>query len=168
MPAFEGLFPCPYDNYIQTLLYRLAEWHALAKLRMHTDTTLAHLESATATLGREVRGFVSRVCSQFDTIELPKEAAARARRQQAQGVPQDASTSSSTRRLKTFNLNTYKLHALADYVKTIRLYGTVDSYTTKLVRISTTLLLEVLEEQWLTTLLLGGALAPSSETAVGQ
>ncbi|KAJ3486185.1 hypothetical protein NLI96_g4423 [Meripilus lineatus] len=132
MPAFEGLFPCPYDNYIQTLLYRLAEWHALAKLRMHTDTTLAHLESATATLGREVRGFVSRVCSQFDTIELPKEAAARARRQQAQGVPQDASTSSSTRRLKTFNLNTYKLHALADYVKTIRLYGTVDSYTTKL------------------------------------
>lgn len=32
---------------------------------------------------------------------------------------------------KTLNLNTYKDHALGDYVETIRHYGTVDSYSTE-------------------------------------
>lgn len=31
------------------------------------------------------------------------------------------------------NLNTYKVHALGDYVETIRRYGTCDSYTTETV-----------------------------------
>ena len=35
------------------------------------------------------------------------------------------------RRKKTFNLNTYKAHALGDYVETIRRYGTTDSYSTE-------------------------------------
>jgi hypothetical protein len=35
------------------------------------------------------------------------------------------------RRKKTFNLNTYKAHALRDYVETIRRYGTTDSYSTE-------------------------------------
>lgn len=136
MPAFEGLFPEPFDGQIQILLYRFAEWHALAKLRMQTDTTLDLLTSATKTLGRETRRFVSKVCHEFSTVELPREASARVRRQQAQAAttqdPQPAAAS-STRRPKTFNLRTYKFHALADYVGTIRAFGTVDSYTTKLV-----------------------------------
>lgn len=37
------------------------------------------------------------------------------------------------RRNKTMNLNTYKVHALGDYVETIRKYGTSDSYSTELV-----------------------------------
>jgi hypothetical protein len=37
----------------------------------------------------------------------------------------------SKRRPKTFNLNTYKHHALGDYVSTIRKYGTTDSYSTE-------------------------------------
>jgi hypothetical protein len=41
------------------LLYRTAEWHGFAKLRMHTDSTLEHL-----------------------TVELPREAAACKRNQQ--------------------------------------------------------------------------------------
>lgn len=32
------------------------------------------------------------------------------------------------------NLNTYKVHALGDYVETIRRYGTTDSYSTESVR----------------------------------
>ncbi|KIM79897.1 hypothetical protein PILCRDRAFT_26419, partial [Piloderma croceum F 1598] len=32
------------------------------------------------------------------------------------------------RHLKTFNLNTYKGHLYGDYVKTIREYGTTDSF----------------------------------------
>ena len=35
--------------------------------------------------------------------------------------------------MKGFNLNTYKLHSLGDYVETIRRYGTTDSYSTQLV-----------------------------------
>jgi hypothetical protein len=41
----------------------------------------------------------------------------------------------STRRPKTLNLNTYKCHALGDYVNTIRKYGTTDSYSTEPVRV---------------------------------
>ena len=32
-----------------------------------------------------------------------------------------------------FNLNTYKIHSLADYVRTIRCFSTADSYSTELV-----------------------------------
>lgn len=38
------------------------------------------------------------------------------------------------RRRKTMNLDTYKVHALGDYVETIRTYGTCDSYSTERVR----------------------------------
>jgi hypothetical protein len=34
---------------------------------------------------------------------------------------------------KSFTLNTYKFHALGDYVDTIRTFGTTDSFTTELV-----------------------------------
>jgi hypothetical protein len=40
------------------------------------------------------------------------------------------------RKKKTFNLSTYKVHALADYVHTIRMFGTTDSYSTQVVRYS--------------------------------
>jgi hypothetical protein len=36
-------------------------------------------------------------------------------------------------RLKKFNLSTYKLHALGDYAKTIRLFGTTDNYNSQVV-----------------------------------
>ena len=35
---------------------------------------------------------------------------------------------------KTFNLQTSKLHALGDYVETIKMFGTTDSYSTQIVR----------------------------------
>ena len=38
-----------------------------------------------------------------------------------------------SRKTKTFNLTTYKLHALGDYPNTIRQYGTTDNYTTQTV-----------------------------------
>jgi hypothetical protein len=37
------------------------------------------------------------------------------------------------RRRKGFNLNTYKFHAMGDYVETIKVLGTTDSYTTEMV-----------------------------------
>jgi len=65
-----------------TLLYRLAEWHASAKLRMHTDMTLSLLDSVTTILGQELRRFRRTVCSAYATKDLPKEAAARERKKQ--------------------------------------------------------------------------------------
>ncbi|KAG8958343.1 hypothetical protein FRC05_009001, partial [Tulasnella sp. 425] len=53
IPAFEGLFPEPIDCKIQELLFVLADWHSLAKLRLHTDSTLGQLEAATRVLGQE-------------------------------------------------------------------------------------------------------------------
>src|SRR6267378_4152421 len=57
IPVFEGLLPSHHNEIVMTLLYRLAEWHALAKLRMHTDPTLDFLDSITSILGRELRRF---------------------------------------------------------------------------------------------------------------
>jgi hypothetical protein len=36
-------------------------------------------------------------------------------------------------RVEILNLLTYKLHALGDYVRSIRLFGTTDSYSTQIV-----------------------------------
>ncbi|KAG2744922.1 hypothetical protein P692DRAFT_20877483 [Suillus brevipes Sb2] len=44
MPVFEGLFPADHDVIVQSLLYRFAHWHALAKLRVHTESTLSVLD----------------------------------------------------------------------------------------------------------------------------
>jgi hypothetical protein len=62
------------------LLYRISEWHALAKLRMHTEDSLKLMEESTKELGNLLRQFRTLTCSQFSTVELPREADARVRR----------------------------------------------------------------------------------------
>lgn len=44
-------------------------------------------------------------------------------------TPQRASVKAGRRR-KTLNINTYKYHSYGDYARTIRRYGTTDSYST--------------------------------------
>jgi hypothetical protein len=136
MPVFDGLFPDPHNDTIQELLFTCAHWHALAKLRMHTDRTLQILEELTTKLGDQLRFFAEVTCLDYSTVELPREAAARKRRQSKKSqvnVPNNKETACGTRRKKTFNMNTYKHHALGDYVETIRTYGTCDSYSTEAV-----------------------------------
>ncbi|KIN98948.1 hypothetical protein M404DRAFT_156554, partial [Pisolithus tinctorius Marx 270] len=134
IPAFEGLLPSEHDAIIRTLLFRLAQWHALAKLRIHTDDSLQQLEEATRLLGRQLRKFRDFTCSAFKTMELPSEATAQRRRQENKiSLEPTQTTSVPTTRQKTFNLSTYKLHALGDYVNSIRTFGTTDSYTTQIV-----------------------------------
>jgi hypothetical protein len=122
------------------LLFILCHWHGLAKLRMHTDETLQVLDDATVSLGRELRAFSTVTCPAFPTRELKREAEHRQRRQrQSQsraGTTTQGSSQIVSRQSKTFNLQTYKLHALGDYVATIRQYGTTDSYSTQMVKIS--------------------------------
>ena len=129
MPVFEGLFPPEHDREIQTLLFRLAQWHALAKLRLHMDHSLDLLDKAIRLLRDQLCRFQQFTCTAFKTMELPSETAAR-RRQQERNL--DMSTTCGARP-KSFNLVTYKFHALGNYVCNIRLFGMTDSYTTHLV-----------------------------------
>lgn len=192
IPVADGLLPEPYNAQLLVLLYRLAEWHALAKLRMHTEPTLQGLDKATAGIGRELRSFREWSRDSFTVKKLPKESGARRRRKQRARAPQgdsssqpevviipstamsDSSLLSSSAAARTstatsnvagstlsevpststptagastvgtdtlkipgkveiLNLFTYKLHALGDYVRTIRAFGTTDSYSTQIV-----------------------------------
>ena len=79
IPAFEGLFPAKDDAIIKTLLFHLSEWHALAKLWMHSDDSLAQLNQALKRLAAKIQRFKRTTCDAFKTHELPSEAAAQYR-----------------------------------------------------------------------------------------
>jgi hypothetical protein len=229
IPAFEGLFPEPYNTSILTLLFLCSHWHGLAKLRSHMDATLDIFDDITVETGRAFRHFANNTCNDFDTRELNREEEQRKRREAkrrggtresaAPGTPLEStshepnaptpltapsdptptpplhvptpqimthatpgtaasltpgdkavtpditpqasdpgkdtnpsipSTLPATRRTpppsarpkfaarrsgrrKIFSLYTYKYHALGDYPRTIRRYGTTDSYSTQIV-----------------------------------
>jgi hypothetical protein len=117
---------------VQALLFRFAEWHALAKLRIHSESTVTILEDTFKKLSQMLRKFQGYTCAAFNAVELPKEKAARQRKAQSSDTS-NASPDSSGARPKKFNLGTYKFHAMGDYARTIRLFGTTDSFTTQIV-----------------------------------
>ncbi|TCD64617.1 hypothetical protein EIP91_003851 [Steccherinum ochraceum] len=140
IPVFEGLLPEPFNAVVLELLFVLASWHAYAKLRIHTNTTLGFLDESTTTLGERLRNFKETVCAHYRTTELPTEEAARGRRQAALAnrPPRanasrggNGSTQTSGPRTKEFNMSTYKLHALGDYMTSAVLYGPSDNYSTQ-------------------------------------
>ena len=118
----------------------MAEWHANAKLRLHTDSTVLALKELARSLGYQMRSFANKICPRYDTRELPREEAARARRRAKKASQNngDNAAPASTAKVgplrKAFNLLTYKLHALGDYVAHILRFGTTDSYSTQTVR----------------------------------
>lgn len=61
------------------LLYQTAEWHGLAKLRLHTESSLALLDELTKEFGELMQKFQELTCAKYSTVELPKEMAARKR-----------------------------------------------------------------------------------------
>jgi hypothetical protein len=162
IPVFEGLLPQEHDRVVRKLLFELNTWHSLAKLRLHTETTVKDLEHSTTRLGANLRKFQEKVCPAYKTFELPSEEAARVRRQAsaAKKAPQSQSTKkqktlpsamqkkksalmktgspgssyqTKSRRQRTFNLNTYKVHSLGGYARAIRLYGSSDNYNSQTV-----------------------------------
>ncbi|KAG2029535.1 hypothetical protein BDR03DRAFT_880453, partial [Suillus americanus] len=145
IPVFEDLLPEPFNALVLDLLFELATWHGLAKLRLHTDTTLSFLDTSTTRIGKILRRF-SRETETFDTRDLPSEEAARGRRQArkvAQSLPHSQAHENPAKQQpqrpskhRKFNMRTYKLHALGDYVNTIRRFGTTDNFTTQLVSTS--------------------------------
>ncbi|EIW73877.1 hypothetical protein CONPUDRAFT_68210, partial [Coniophora puteana RWD-64-598 SS2] len=137
IPVFEGILPDEEHNLILLdMLFYLANWHGLAKLRLHTDDSLDQLEHATFDLSASVRKFLRHVCPFYDTRELPNETSARGRRALTKSAIQAARSKGKGRaadvsvdaKRKKLNVNTYKFHVLGDYVNHIRRYGTTDSY----------------------------------------
>ncbi|KAH8082791.1 hypothetical protein BXZ70DRAFT_958592 [Cristinia sonorae] len=124
MPVFEGLLLDPeqpnseiWDSTVQDLLFILATWHASAKLP----------------LGRILRRFKTEVCSCFHTYDLPTEDAARVRRRAANARKgkKSTGTTAGAKRRRYFNMETYKLHSLGDYLLYARLFGPSDNYSTQ-------------------------------------
>ena len=105
------------------LLFELATWHALAKLRIHTNKTIDLLATATKTLTIAMRRFLQVTCEAFTTRELKKEAAACGQHIAALAAKGDScaakGNTSTGQKIKKLNLATYKYHTLADYAETI-------------------------------------------------
>ena len=135
IPVFEGLLQPAHDNVIRELLFELAMWHALAKLRLHTDTTISSLEHSTRRLGIAIRNFELETCSQLEARDLPSEDAARARWQAAKLASGKTTREPVSLKAKPrkFNTETYKLHALGHYADAIRRFGPSDGFSTQTV-----------------------------------
>ncbi|KAF8205902.1 hypothetical protein K438DRAFT_1578500, partial [Mycena galopus ATCC 62051] len=95
-------------------------------------------------LGRQLRHFTKVTCAAFTTRELPREEAARGRRNAKKAAAAAAARTAppqsraAERRIKRFNMDTYKghpkRHSLPDYPATILFFGTTNSYSTQSVR----------------------------------
>lgn len=129
-------------------MFELGTWHAFAKLRLHTDTTVDDLERSTTRLGESLRVFEKNVCRKYRTYDLPSEEAAHTRRKSAIAAKKtlgsqkwkekmDSTQSTHKRHQRLFQLETVKLHSLGGYAKAIRLHGTTDSYNTQTVCFNT-------------------------------
>lgn len=133
MPCIDGLLPEKHNSTVLSMLFVLGTWHSLAKLRMHTDSSLEILDDATTCLGIELRYFTRVTCPEFPTKETANEFNKRKRKEATSTAK---APGSSTRQPKTFNMKTIKLHSLGDYVSHIRTYGTTDSYSTSTVSLA--------------------------------
>ncbi|KIK46533.1 hypothetical protein CY34DRAFT_62856, partial [Suillus luteus UH-Slu-Lm8-n1] len=135
IPVFDGLFPSDHNKMVMDLLFTMAHWHGLAKLRMHSDLTLQILDKLTTDLGDRFREFKAKVCPAYKTQELDREVDSRSRRQTKEASKRaekgKAKANVQSRRRKSFNFQTYKFHSLGDYVASIRQFGTTDSYSTE-------------------------------------
>jgi len=140
IPVFEGLFDDEDDDIILDLLFELSTWHALAKLRLHTESTVRDLECSTTRLGTALRRFESITCAKYVTRDLPSEEASRGRRKAAmaakgantmdKGKGKGKASNESPPHQRKFNMSTYKMHALGDYPSYIRQYGSSDNFST--------------------------------------
>ena len=84
--VFDGLLDSKNNAIIMDYLFELSTWHGLAKLRLHTESTVRALESSTVRLVLSFASSNQRVtttCAEFVTQDLPSEEAARGRRKGA-------------------------------------------------------------------------------------
>lgn len=151
--AIDGLLPPgEHNDHVQDLLFEACNLHTLAKLRMHTETTLKALGDSVSTYGTPTRRFQSRTCEELKAVELPRETVKRRRRQTAAqagrppvnpaGSTNPAAASSNPKKdipKQKYNLARYKYHAIADWPAAVREVGTLDNFTSQWVSLTTIL-----------------------------
>jgi hypothetical protein len=125
---------------ILDLLFVLATWHAFAKLRMHSTSTLNVFDGVTKNLGQLLRRFNDHVCPKYNTCETPSELKKRASRNASEAAKKKSQQPANLKAAekagptkRNFNLAAYKPHALGHYSSWIRRFGTSDSYSTQTV-----------------------------------
>ena len=133
IPAYEGLLPLEHNQTVLELLFELANWHALAKLRLHTEVTVDIFESATDHMYDAMRRFAETTCAEIEVYEHDDEVDARVRRERQKNP---AAQVSNTPKKKEFNVTkTYKYHAAGHCAAYIRRAGPLDNYSTQTVSI---------------------------------
>lgn len=131
IPVFEGLLPLGDNETVLDLLFELANWHALAKLRLHTQVTIDIFRASTLHMTEAMRYFADTTCERYETRELAKETDARVRREEKN---QNGPPPNRERKVVHFNtLNTPKYHFLPDYPDAIMETGTTDNNSTQVV-----------------------------------
>jgi hypothetical protein len=118
--------------------YILSYWHSLAKLHLHSETTLKVLDNVTSLLARALHYFKEVACPCFNTVKTKcaynvrcRAADRRMSRQQA-NAKLLSGAGAGGKWHKTFNLLMSKLHALRHYVENIKVLCTTDSYSTQI------------------------------------
>ncbi|KAH9915299.1 uncharacterized protein BXZ73DRAFT_106270 [Epithele typhae] len=97
MPAMEGLLPLADNEVVQDMLFELANFHALSKLRMQTDVTLDIMDDATTHMYDSMRRFAT-MAGGYVCVESEEEAKARELReaQNTSTAPSSAPTASGS------------------------------------------------------------------------
>ena len=148
IPVIEGLLPPDHNEIVLDMLFSLAEFHAFAKMRLHSERTLELFDQSVIKLGDAMRKFETVVCAAYETKELPRETAARGLRDAAaaakagnktaepggrKGKGKAAPAPAPARqkpggisRQAKFELSTFKYHSFGDYPDAVRAFGTLD------------------------------------------
>ncbi|CUA77715.1 putative ubiquitin carboxyl-terminal hydrolase FAF-Y [Rhizoctonia solani] len=130
IPVFEGLLPANISKRVLDLLFVMAHWHSLGKLRIHSEKTIEIFREVTKELCTELRAF-ARYTSEYNHLETRKEKEARQKRESKRSS--SVQGRSSDQKLRGgFSLATYKIHSILDYIVAILEYGTTDSYSTQI------------------------------------
>lgn len=131
IPAFDGLLPSPHNEVVIDLLYSMALWHGLAKLRQHSDETVLLLKHATKIMGGQIRRFKRETCALYDTRTTDGRVGGGPKTKRKGKGKQSTGKSKK----KELNLETAKNHLVAHTVFDVPVFGTTDSYSTQPVSI---------------------------------
>ncbi|KAG7093514.1 hypothetical protein E1B28_007188 [Marasmius oreades] len=139
IPCYEGLLPPDHNDIVLDLLWDLNVVIAYASLHLHSDSTLASLNTMVTELGNLMRRFVNDTCTAYVTTEIPEEAekrrhsAARARKKKNKQPKKKRKRDEEEEELlsKEFNMSTFKIHNLEHYVHFIKNVGSFDGVSTR-------------------------------------
>jgi hypothetical protein len=95
---------------------RKLQWEADAQVRKNGKNPQSSMASSSK------RPMPQQKVPEASTVETAKESLLK---------PQSSGIGQKTQRLKTFNLDTFKHHAIGDVVSSIQMFGTTDSYSTE-------------------------------------